>query len=79
VHVAAGVAVGVMAFGVLVLLAGMTPLLGIPIALVLFLVPVLWGVTAARSAGEPSGLDKSGVPSSGEASYQPVTDPAKRP
>jgi hypothetical protein len=79
VHVAAGVALGVLAFGVLVLLAGMTPFLGIPLALALFVAPVLWGALAARSAGEPDGLDKSGVPSSGEASYQPVTDPAKRP
>jgi len=52
--------------------------IAVPVALLLFLIPV--GVVTAfaarqRRAGAPSGE----APSTGEASYEPVVNPAQRP
>lgn len=79
-HVAIALALGLLAFAVLVLLAGLTPFIGIPIAILIFLIPIAWVAGAGRLTAERGGgaPDKSGVPSSGEASYQPTVDPAER-
>jgi hypothetical protein len=81
-HVAIAIAVGVLAFGLLVLLAGLTPFIGIPLAVILALVPVAFFAMAGRRAasGTAGGgrLEKSGVPSTGQASYEPVVDPGDR-
>jgi membrane protein implicated in regulation of membrane protease activity len=77
-HVAVALAVGVLAFGLLVLLAGLTPFIGIPLAVVAALVPVVFLTIAGRSAGGRSHPPKSGVPSSKQASYEPVVDPGER-
>jgi hypothetical protein len=77
-HVAVALAVGVGAFALIVLLAGLTPFIGIPLAVVCALVPVaLFGI-AGRKAADRGRLDKSGVPTSGQASYEPVVDPGER-
>jgi hypothetical protein len=52
--------------------------IAVPVALLFFLIPVAFiTVLAARQrrAGGPSGQ----APTSGEASYDPVVDPAQRP
>jgi membrane protein implicated in regulation of membrane protease activity len=77
-HVTIALAVGILAFGLLVLLAGLTPFLGIPLAVVFGLVPLVFFALAGRSATRGERLDKSGVPSSAQASYEPVIDPAER-
>jgi membrane protein implicated in regulation of membrane protease activity len=78
-HVTAALAIGVLAFAVLVLLAGLSPFIGIPVAVVIFLAPVAWfAVVGRRVAEKRRTVDKSGVPSSRAASYEPVVDPAER-
>jgi len=77
-HVTIALAVGIGAFALLVLLAGLTPFIGIPLAAVLALVPVAFFAIAGRSAARGGSLDKSGVPSTSQASYDPVVDPGDR-
>jgi membrane protein implicated in regulation of membrane protease activity len=79
VHVTAALAVGLMVFAVLVLLAGLTPFIGIPVAVMVFLAPIAWFAVAGRRVAEKRRtVDKSGVPSSRAASYEPVVDPTER-
>jgi hypothetical protein len=60
--------------------AGATPFVGIPVAVVLFLAPFAWAaLTAGKAADRGRSLDKSGVPSTEQASYTPATEPGDRP
>ncbi len=79
-HVAIAFALGLLAFALLVLLAGLTPFIGVPIAVVVFLIPIAWvaGLGRVFAEKEHGHLDKSGVPSSAAASYEPTVDPAER-
>jgi hypothetical protein len=77
-HVAIALAVGVGAFVLFVLLAGLTPFLGIPLAVVFALFPVAFFGIAGRRAAGSGRLEKSGVPTTGQASYEPVVDPGER-
>jgi hypothetical protein len=77
-HVTIALAVGILAVGLLVLLAGLTPFIGIPLAVLFALAPLAFLALAGRSATRGGRLDKSGVPSSAQASYEPVVDPAER-
>jgi membrane protein implicated in regulation of membrane protease activity len=79
VHVTAALALGLLTFAVLVLLAGMTPFIGIPLAVLVFLVPVAWFAAGGRRVAERRRtVEKSGVPSSRAASYEPRVDPGER-
>jgi hypothetical protein len=60
---------------VLIVLIGMTPFLAIPIAALLLISPWLIG---AHAATERRRGRRTGVPSTREASYEPVADPAER-
>jgi hypothetical protein len=75
-HVAIAIAVGGLATLVLVLAAGMTPFVGIPIIAVLVVIALLSGAAVARTAKRE--LDAGDVPSTREATYDPVVDPAER-
>jgi hypothetical protein len=77
-HVAVALAVGVFAFLVLVLLAGLTPFIGVPIAVLVFLAPIAFFAFVGRQAESRRKLDEPGVPSTGEATYEPVVDPSER-
>jgi|1185.fasta_scaffold1077980_1 hypothetical protein len=64
----------------IILLAGMTPILIIPIVVIglgaLVAIPML---TAAQgTSARPTGAAPSGVPSTSEASYQPVSEPGEQ-
>ena len=74
-HVAVGIFLALVAVFVLIVLIGLTPFLAIPIAALLLMSPWLIGEAARR---ERSRGRKTGVPSTGEASYEPVADPAER-
>jgi hypothetical protein len=78
VHVFVALAVAVLSFAVLVLLAGLTPFVGIPLAILLALVPVAFFAAGGRAAAGRRTVEKSGVPSTGEASYEPAVDPGER-
>jgi membrane protein implicated in regulation of membrane protease activity len=75
-------AVALLALALLILVAGLTPFVAIPLAVLVFFVPVVWFAAAGRRAAEKRGtgetVDKSGVPSSRAASYDPVVDPKER-
>jgi hypothetical protein len=78
-HVAAALAIGLFALLLLLLVASLSPLIAIPIAVVLALVPIAWVGAAGRLMKERNRMGpRSGVPSSTEASYDPVVDPAER-
>jgi membrane protein implicated in regulation of membrane protease activity len=82
-QVAVALAVALLAFGVLVLLAGLTPFIGIPLAVAIFLIPIAFIVATGRRGAERAGggegtVEKSGVPSTREATYEPTVDPAER-
>jgi hypothetical protein len=78
-HVTAALAVGLLAFALLVLLAGLSPFIGIPVAVMVFLAPIAWFAVAGRRVAEKGRtVEKSGVPSSRAASYEPVVDPTER-
>jgi hypothetical protein len=72
-------AAALVAFFLLVVIIGITPFMGIPLAVLVFLGPVAWFALAGRKAGDRRRLEKSGVPSTQEATYQPAVDPADRP
>jgi hypothetical protein len=74
-HVVVAIAVAFVVVLLLVLVAGMSPFLGIPILVVSAIAPALWAAVAARLGRR--GLN-SDVPSTREASYDPVVDPAER-
>ena len=75
-HVAIAIAVGLCATLALVLVAGMTPFIGIPIIVVLVVVVLMSGSVFARNTKRR--LDTEGVPSTREAAYEPAEDPAER-
>jgi hypothetical protein len=79
VHVAGAMAAALVAFFLLVVVIGLTPFLGIPVAVAVFLGPVAWFALADREAAGRRRLEKSGVPTTQEATYEPVVDPADRP
>jgi len=72
-------AAALVAFFLLVVIIGITPFMGIPLAVLVFLGPVAWFALAGRKAEDRRRLEKSGVPSTQEATYQPAVDPADRP
>lgn len=74
-HVAVSLAIGVVVTLALFLLAGMSPFIGIPILVVALVFPALWAAISARLAQRRL---QSDVPSTREASYDPVSDPADR-
>jgi hypothetical protein len=74
-HVAVGIFLAMVAGFVLIVLIGLTPFLAIPIAAFLLISPWLIG---AHAANERSRGRKTDVPSTREASYEPVADPAER-
>lgn len=76
-HVAAAMAIGLVALFFLLVVASLSPFIGIPIAVFLALIPVLWAVAARRITAERTSLG-SEVPTSSEASYDPAVDPAER-
>jgi hypothetical protein len=78
VHVAIAFVLAILAIALLVLLAGLTPFLGVPIAVVLFVIPFVWVALAGGAAGRGRRVDKSGVPSTAQATYDPAVDPAER-
>ena len=66
---------------VFVLVVGLTPFLLIPIVVIglaaLFALPLI--LAAKDTSASPGGAGPSGVPTTGEASYNPVRDPGERP
>ena len=71
-HIAAALGIGLVATLALVLLAGMTPFLGIPVLVVALGVGALWGAAAGRAAKRTLETD---APTSAEASHDPVVRP----
>lgn len=78
-HVAVGLFLAILAVLLLVVVAGATPFVGIPVAVVLLVAPFAWVALTGRRAAERGRLDKSGTPTTGEAAYRPAVDPAERP
>ena len=78
-HVAVGVFLAIMSLLLLVGLMGATPFIGIPVAVVLLVAPFAWAAMAGGRAGGRGRLEKQGVPTTEEASYQPAADPGDRP
>ena len=78
-HVAVGVFLAIAGFVALVVMMGATPFIGIPVAVVLLVLPFAWGALTAKRAGERGRLEKAGVPTTEEATYRPAVDPAERP
>ena len=74
-HIAAGLAIALVATLALVLVAGMTPFVGIPIVVVVVGLAALWAGIAGRQASRRLETD---TPSTREAAYDPVVDPAER-
>ncbi len=74
-HVAIALGVALVAIFFIVIIAGATPFVGIPILVVVFGFAALYAVVARRMAERK--LD-SDVPSTGEASYTPTVDPSDR-
>jgi hypothetical protein len=74
-HIAAALGIAVVATLLLALVAGVTPFVGIPIAVVVVGIAALWAGVAGR---ESSRRLESDVPSTREAAYDPVVDPAER-
>ncbi len=77
-HVAVGIALALLALLLMVGVAGATPFIGIPLAAVLLILPFAWVALTARRARERS-LEKSGVPTTEQATYDPAVDPGDRP
>jgi hypothetical protein len=71
-HVVVALGVAVVAILALVLLAGMTPFVGIPIVMVALGVAALWAAAARRAAERRLETD---APSSAAASHDPVVRP----
>jgi hypothetical protein len=65
---------------VLILIAGLTPFLLIPVVVIglgaIVAIPML--AAARESRAHPTGAAPSGVPSTSEASYDPVRDASRR-
>jgi hypothetical protein len=78
-HVPAAMAAALVAFFLFVVVMGITPFVGIPLAVVVFLGPVAWFALADREAMGRRRLENSGVPTTQEATYEPVVDPSDRP
>jgi hypothetical protein len=67
----------VLAVVVVVLIAGVTPFILIPVVVIglgLLVVPFVLGALRGTAVGEPDG-GPSGVPTTKEASYDPVQEP----
>jgi hypothetical protein len=64
----------------IILLAGLTPILIVPVVVIglgaLVAIPML--AAAQGSSARPGGAAPSGVPSTSEASYQPVSEPGEQ-
>jgi hypothetical protein len=78
-HVAAALAAALVAFFLVVVVMGITPFVGMPLAVVICLGPIAWLALASRKAAGRRRLEKSGVPTTQEATYEPVIDPSDRP
>ncbi|MFL5821227.1 MAG: sensor domain-containing protein [Solirubrobacteraceae bacterium] len=74
-HVIIALAVAAVAIFFIVLIAGATPFVGIPIVVVALGIAAVWAAIARRTAERTLDTD---APSTGEASYDPVVDPAER-
>jgi hypothetical protein len=62
---------------ILVAIAGVTPFILIPVVVIglgLLVVPLVLGAMRGTAVGEPDG-GPSGVPTTSEASYEPVREP----
>jgi hypothetical protein len=75
VHIAIALALGVLGFVLIVLLAGASPFVGIVLIVFVLGIGAVWGALTARAAQRR--LD-SDVPSTREASYEPVARPEER-
>ena len=65
---------------VMVVVFGVTWFIAIPVAVLLFLVPVAFvAALAMRKLDRRHPTGSAAMPSSGEASYDPVVDPQQRP
>jgi hypothetical protein len=71
-HVFVALGVAIVAILALVLLAGITPFVGIPIVVVALGVAALWAAAARRAATRRLETD---APTSAEASHDPVVRP----
>lgn len=67
----------ILAVVIVVVIAGATPFLFIPVVVIglgLLVVPLILGALRGTAVGEPDG-GPSGVPTTSEASYDPVREP----
>ena len=74
-HVVIALAVAAVAIFLIVVIAGATPFVGIPIVVIALGVAVVWAALARRMGERTLETD---APSTREASYDPVTDPGER-
>ena len=74
-HVVIALAVAAVAIFLIVIIAGATPFVGIPIVVVALGLAAVWAALSRRM-GERS--LESDVPSTQEASYDPVSEPGER-
>jgi hypothetical protein len=74
-HVAIALAVAVVAIFLIVVIAGVTPFVAIPIVVVALGVAVVWAALTRRMSERTLETD---VPSTREASYDPVHEPGER-
>jgi uncharacterized membrane protein len=74
-HVIVALAVALVAIFFIVVIAGATPFVGIPIVIVALGIAALWAA-AARRAYERK--PDTRAPSTREATYDPVVDPSER-
>jgi H+/gluconate symporter-like permease len=71
---AVAIFIGLVIVFVVVVVAGLSPFLALPILALVLAIPVLYGRMAARMSKGP--VDDA--PSSTESSYDPVVDPSER-
>jgi Putative sensor len=75
VHVVIALAVAAVAIFLIVVIAGATPFVGIPIVVVALGIAALWAALTRRMGERTL---ESDAPSTREASYDPVSDPGER-
>ena len=71
---AVAIFIGLVIAFVVIVVAGMSPFLALPILAIVLAIPVLYGRMSARMSRGP--VDEA--PSSREASHDPVVDPSER-
>jgi hypothetical protein len=75
-HVVIALAVAAIAIFLIVVIAGATPFVGIPIVIVALGIAAVWTAMARRIGERALETD---APSTREASYDPVRDPGEQP